>query len=311
MHELTDSAEKLLLLLFSLSFFPGNSGLFERNLLVKGSKLFDMAGVLLNDCLQLDRFMINGVHLRLVLFRNSPDFCLTGGEEGVHGYKIRIEDAFLRLRKLKINPAILVAHSRLLKTVTAKYPFTRTEIKCASIPSGQNVFNWDNINSSYLPRFVLIAFVESAAVLGSLKLNPFNFANFDVKQVNLCLNGVSCPGAPINVNYDQDSPNVMEMFERLYCKNTRDCSHIGGIVGRAGHSGPGIDRMDVGLGFGIYTFELEPVLENDLQFDLLKTGSLSLSVKFGQALQQNVSCLILTESYSMFEIEESRVVKMT
>lgn len=283
--------------------------MFERHRITKGSKLLDMAGVLLSDCLSLDRFLINGVHLRLVLFRNSADFCLMSNEGPESSYKFQIEDAFIRLCKLKINPAILVAHSKLLKTVTAKYPFTRTEIKCASIPRGQNVFNWDNINSSYLPRFVLLAFVESAAVLGSLKHNPFNFANFDVKQVNLCVNGVSCPGAPINVSFDRTSLNTMEVFERLYSKKRLIKSSIGGISGQ----NPGLcaERDEIGSGFAIYTFELEPVLNEELHFDLLKTGTLSVSVKFGQALSENVACLILTETYSMFEIDESRVVRMT
>ena len=30
----------------------------------------------LNDCLQLDRYMINGVHLRILMLRNQPEFCL-------------------------------------------------------------------------------------------------------------------------------------------------------------------------------------------------------------------------------------------
>lgn len=286
--------------------------MFERYSLTKESKLFDMVGPVLNDCFQLDRYMINGVHLRLVLFRNSPDFCLMSDQDaGNGGYKIQIEDAFLRLCKMKINPAILVAHSKLLKTVTAKYPYTRSEMKCASIPSGQNVFNWDNINSSYLPRFVLVASVESAAVLGSYKHNPFDFSSFDVKQVNLCVNGVSCPGAPINVNYDTQNLNVMEVFDRLYDRKTRKQYSVGGIGGGLDHSGLGIDRTDIRDGFAFYMFELEPALDEELHFDLLKTGTLSVNIKFGTTLQQNVACLILTENYSMFEIEEARVVKIT
>ena len=215
-------------------FFSGNAGLFERNQVTKGSKLFDLVGLPLNDCLQLDRYMINGIHLRLVLFRNSAEFCLVSPEENIQNgnYKIQIEDAFLRLCKVQIHPGILLAHSKMIKQVSCKYPYTRTEIKCASIPSGQNAFNWDNINSSYLPKFVLVTLVESVAVLGDIRSNPYMFANFDVKQVNVCVNGVPCPGSPVNVNYDPNNGvNVMELFDRLYASKevkSTSCHSVGG-----------------------------------------------------------------------------------
>ena len=58
--------------------------------------------------------MLNGVHLHIMMLRNQPEFCLMADDdenENQAGYLIRIEDAFLRLTKLKINPAILVSHS--------------------------------------------------------------------------------------------------------------------------------------------------------------------------------------------------------
>ena len=115
---------------------------------------------------------------------------------------------------MKINPAILVAHSKMLKTVTANYPFIRTETKCANIARGQSTFSWEHINSSYLPKFVIVTFVESESVLGSLRKNPFNMEHFDLRQISLLVNGVTCAGNPINVNYGEGQ--VMEVFNRLY-----------------------------------------------------------------------------------------------
>ena len=81
-----------------------------------------MVGIPLNDCLHLDRYMLNGVKLRIMMLRNQPEFCLMAGDgenENQTGYQIRIEGAFLRLTKLKINPAILVSHSKVLKDTSA------------------------------------------------------------------------------------------------------------------------------------------------------------------------------------------------
>ncbi|XP_045159366.1 uncharacterized protein LOC123524873 [Mercenaria mercenaria] len=94
----------------------GNFGLYQRHQFVKSSKLTDMVGFLLNDALELDRYLINGVTLRLVLTRSKSEFSLMGNE-GQIGYQIVIEDAFLRLVKQKINVGIIVAHSNLLKSL--------------------------------------------------------------------------------------------------------------------------------------------------------------------------------------------------
>lgn len=274
-----------------------------------------MVGLPLNDCLQLDRYMLNGVHLRILMLRNQSDFCLMSNDnaEGNQtGYQIRIENAFLRLMKMKINPAILVSHSKILKEVSAKYPYVKTDLKIANIIAGQNAFAWDMINSSYLPRLVIVAFVESSALTGSYQKNPFHFQHFDLKRLSVLVNGVSTPGAPIHADFDVSGSHgaaTMEIFDRLYDARQRN-RVLGGISG-SDHMGLELTRKDIRNGYTLYLFDLEPVLKETLQFDLLKTGTLSLNAFFGTALTTNVSCLLYLEAYGMIEIDESRVVRLT
>lgn len=269
-----------------------------------------MVGLPLNDLLELDRYLINGIHLRIVLHRNSPDFCLISGEENDQGgYKIKIEDAYLRLLKVKINPAILLAHSKLLKTVTAKYPYIRSETKCANIASGQSVFSWDHINATYLPKFVIVTFVESAAVLGSLKLNPFNMFHFDLRQISLNINGVACSRTPINVSYSESL--TAEVLDRIYGFNkTRPVyTTMGGISSKTREVAE-ISRSDLQNGRALYVFDLSPVIEEGFHFELLHSGTLSMHVKFGSSLAQNVACIFYAEYDALMEIDESRFVKI-
>ena len=274
-----------------------------------------MVGLPLNDCLQLDRYMLNGVHLRILMLRNQPKFCLMSDDSvdgNQAGYQIRIENAFLRLVKMKINPAILVSHSKLLKEATAKYPYVKTDLKIANIIAGQNSFAWDMINSSYLPRMVIVAFVESASLTGSYQKSPFHFQNFDLKRLSVLVNGVSTPGAPIYTDYDNNDKHgttTMEVFDRLY--DARRRKPIMGAVSGSEHTGLELTRKDIKHGYALYLFDLEPVLDETMQFDLLKTGSLSLNALFGTALGTNVSCLLYLETYGMIETDEPRVVRLT
>lgn len=274
-----------------------------------------MVGLPLNDCLQLDRYMCNGVHLRILMLRNPSEFCLMsddGDVENQTGYQIRIENAFLRLAKLKINPAILVSHSKLLKEVTAKFPYVKTDLKVANIIAGQNSFSWDMINSAYLPRLVIVAFVDSTALTGSFEKNPFHFQHFDLKRLSVLVNGVSTPGAPIHADYDINDTNgaaLMEVFDRLYDAKRRKV--VMGAISGSNHTGLELTRKDIRNGSALYLYDLEPVLNGSMQFDLLKTGTLSLNATFGTALTTNVSCLLYLETYGMVDIDESRVVRLT
>ena len=58
------------------------------------------------------------------------------------------------------------------------------------------------MNSSYLPRAVIVAFVDSSALVGPYDKNPFHFQHFDLNSLSILVNGVSTPGAPIHVKFD-------------------------------------------------------------------------------------------------------------
>ncbi len=126
----------------------GNAGLYDRFQLTKRFASGPMVGLPLNDILTIDRYLLNGIRLRIVMNRTPARFCLMcPADDGpdIIGYQVRIEDAYLRLCKLKINPAIIVAHNKLLNTATAKYPYIRRELRVCNLPAHQSVFNWDNI----------------------------------------------------------------------------------------------------------------------------------------------------------------------
>ena len=281
----------------------GNFGLYTRHQFAKSSKVIEMAGPLLSDCLMLNRFLINGVKLGITLKRTSPKFCLmsSGGvETAAENYQVVIEDAFLRMYRLKVNPAILVAHSKLLKTMTAKYPFTKRSIKCCNVPPNQTVFHWDHITESPLPNFVIVAFCSNEGVVGSYGHSPWNFLNGYVRQISLHVNGVSVPADPIDVFYDNDGTEgerSLQVFDRFFDKLT------GRFID--------VDRRDVKKGYAIYIFNLDPDFSEGIQFPLLKSGEMSLNVRLGTPLTEGATCILYAERYGMMELDETRNVTIT
>jgi hypothetical protein len=57
----------------STDYKGGNFCRFQRHTVAKGSKLFEIAGPFLSECLMFDRYLLNGVKLDKTLKRSSPE----------------------------------------------------------------------------------------------------------------------------------------------------------------------------------------------------------------------------------------------
>ena len=90
-------------------------------------------------------------------------------------FEVVIEDIALNVCKPQVNLYIITAHAEKFKSTTAKYPFTRTEVRLISIPGGCLHFNYNNLFNGLRPTRVVIEFVDSEAAAGNYTLNPFNF----------------------------------------------------------------------------------------------------------------------------------------
>ena len=102
---------------------------------------------------------------------------------------------------------------------------------------------------------------------------------------------------PIHADFDVSGSHgvaTMEIFgQTLRYKAMKPCS---GRNKRSDHMGLELTRKDISNSYTLYLFDLEPVSNESLQFDLLKTGTLSLNAFFGTALTTNVSCLLYLEA---------------
>ena len=94
-----------------------------------------MMGRLHVDLFTQDRFLLNGVTVRVRLVRIKDTFSLMAGGANPD-YKVCIVDAILFVRKAVLNPMVLMAHIQALTKGTAKYPIRPVDCKVYSIPQG-------------------------------------------------------------------------------------------------------------------------------------------------------------------------------
>ncbi|CAG2245156.1 uncharacterized protein F54H12.2-like [Mytilus edulis] len=279
----------------------GNQALYERFKLFAGSKTCDMEGPLLNDLCSIDRFIVNQVPISVKLYRSRPDFCLVTAEENPN-FEVVIEDIVLKVCKLQINPAVIVAHAQKLQSTNARYPFTKSQIIPMNIPSGTLNINFPDLFLGSCPARVVIGFVDAEAAAGSYITNPFNFEHFNLKNIGLYVNNIPVSGNILQINFDATTgQTIIPAYTKLFQiteKESRD-------------SGNQITREDFAKGYALYCFELEPEFGESAHYlTLLKQGNVRLEAQFGTALSKAITCFIYSEQQGMFGITATRTIEI-
>lgn len=130
-----------------------NVGFVQRAKFANGEE-FEMYGHLHCDLFNQDKYLLNGVDLTIKLQHAKKTFHLIG--EANADATVKILEAEIHTRKVKINPSILIAHARALAISTAKYNITRVDVKSFTIASGVQAKTVDNIYLGQLPKRCII-----------------------------------------------------------------------------------------------------------------------------------------------------------
>ena len=143
----------------------GNTGLNERRRYIAESRILEMMGRLHVDLFLQDRFLLNGVSVKIRLVRSKDAFSLMAGGENPD-YKVQIVDAVLFARKAVLSPTVQMAHIKALEKGTAKYPIRPVDCKVYSIPQGAMSHTHENLFLGTLPKRLIIWCIDNDAYNG-------------------------------------------------------------------------------------------------------------------------------------------------
>ena len=274
----------------------GNNGMLVRKNRAAGSKEVDMVGRLHCDIMNMNRYIINGVDVKLKLVKSKDDFNIFTTEEGKK-YKTVLTHVSLFVKKCTLNPTVYNSHATILNGgATAKYPLKRISVRPYSIPAGSLTSIQDNLFLSQLPNRIIVGLVDSAAYNGNYNKNPFNFKHYDLNFISLYINGNQYPRTPLTPNYAENR------FARPFY----------GLFNQLGlgekNEGNDIDILEFHGGYTLYVFDLTPSILDGNQIELVKSGTVRLEMKFGKALEEPVHALVYAELDSMIEITKGREI---
>ena len=276
--------------------FSGNAnqGLAVRRDFSSKSKVIDMHGRLHTDITAQERYMLNGVDVKIRLTPSKHAFNQLG--DGVDNTLSVITHASLFVRKVKCNPAISLSHAKVMEKTTAKYPLNRVVTKVFSIPRGQMSAVEDNLFLSQLPKRVVIGLVKTSAFLGEYKENPFYFGHFGLSYLALSIDGRHVPAKPLTPDFTND------LYVRSFYNQCMGVGH------HQDNKGSFLEYRDFKKGYGLFVYDLTPSTLDGNQVELVKSGSLRIELKFKEALEKPIHVIVYGEADSVLEIDKSRQI---
>lgn len=274
----------------------GNRGLVERRYVLGKNRTVDLLGHLHCDIFNQERFLLNGVEMRLRLVQNNSAFCLM---TNLKNCKIRITEASLIVRRVKIAPGILLAHARALAKSTAKYPLTRVEVKAISMHAGIHGDTLDNVILGQLPKRIIIGFVDNKAFNGDYGKNPFNFHHYAINYLSLYVDGQQIPSKPLQTDFI-DSRMYVDAYHTLFSGSGIHFLNDGNCISRSKYP----------YGHCLFAFDLTPDLSanSSTHWNLLRHGSVRIEVRFAGSLPTTINCIVYAEYDNVLEIDSSRQV---
>ena len=273
----------------------GNDGMKKRQSRASLSQEVDMVGRLHCDIMNMNRYIINGVDVKLRLVKSKDDFNIFAAAEGE--YKTVITHISVFVRKCTLNPSVFLSQARILNGGgTAKYPLKRVSVRPYSIPAGSLGTIQDNLFLSQLPNRIIVCLVDSDAYSGKITKNPFNFKHFNLNYISLFINGNQHPRTPIQPNFKEKrfARSFYSLFSELGIGNKNE--------------GNDLEMTEFDGGNTLFAFDLSPSILDGNQIELVKSGSVRLELKFDEALKEAVHVLVYAELDSMIEITKGREI---
>jgi hypothetical protein len=268
-----------------------NSDAEERKKWIVLSKRFSMCGSLQLDFFDQPKYLIPGVNVHLRLQRNKSEFCLKSTDKP----HLQILDTKLFVRRVKVDPSVLIAHQVGLSTKNAIYPIRKTELVSYSLPKGTMSFYKDQIFGDLrLPKFVLITFQHTDQFNGVYTAEASTYHHLDVTSLTLSRNN------DFRESYTQDFKN-----------NKYVTTYVTSIIRNMGHLDKnlnnGITMKTFKDTYPFFTFVLAPDFDIH-QAQLPKQGNLRLDIKFDTALVKASSLLIYGVFDSDIQINKNRTI---
>ena len=269
-----------------------NAGLLKRMEPFLENKTAEFIGKIHASIFQTERLLIPGVGIRMALTTASPQFCLMA--KAGSSYKVKIMEAALCVRYVKVIPTVLSRIEEILQSNNALYPLQHSYIKAYNIPAGSMSDIRDNLVTGGLPELMIICMVQNSRCAGTWTQSPFKFEPFNISAINVLLDSLSIPGKPLQ--FDSDS-RYINAYDRLFSQ-----------LGLGERQSNGIRLEDFKSGQFFLCYNLKPDGTDCSISALSRQGTIRVELNFHEALANTVTVLCYLQYSKLLQITSRRDV---
>ena len=276
-----------------------NLGYTKRKALAAESKEMDMMGKLHLDLFFQNRYLLNGVEVRLRLIRSNDLFCLHGNANQADN-KVSLKEVTLFVRKVKPNPAVQLAHVKALQHGTAKYPLRRVEVKSFTVPTGNRSITKENLFLGQLPTRMVVGVVDNDAYNGVITKSPFNFKHNSINFMTIYRDGVQIPSKPLQPDFTND--RFVRSYVRLFTQTGQYYRDTGNAISREQYKD----------GCALFAFDLTPQMDSsEVGFELIKHGNIRIEIHFAIAMHVLLRSLCLPNTTTCWRLIKTETLLLT
>ena len=257
-----------------------------------GPREHGMIGKLHSELFHQDRYLLNGVEVKVKLTLGKPGFYFMSGKMKADNetpvdndsFKLKITEAKMYVPYVHLTEKAKDDINNELKKKPAVYPIQRIVTKVISINAQTEEHLLENISKGQLPNKIVVGLVKTKAKQQDLTQSPFFFGSYKVKKMELDVDGMPYSKRALTPDMDKQAyaKTYMNLFESL--NYTEE-----------GANTPLINSEVFIEGYAIYPFNLNPGCASDPGM-LTKNGNVSLFLEFEEEvnttdLQLVVMCI--------------------
>ena len=284
-----------------------NTGLVTRSMYTRESRVVDLMGPLLLDVFSINKYVSNGVEIKLKFWPSNAKFHLMSNASSPD-FKVELVDACLSVCIVTPTREMLISHQEVMekKNYMAVYQYMKTDIKKYSIPAGLLSFRIDNVYLGNVPVRLIFGVNSEQGVNGSYTHNPFNFFHHHIRYVNVSVDNESIPSSAYQLKFGDENTEYTSNFIDAYLA----------LFGREREfdtqsEGPAITRTDFAKGYTLFAYDLEPDVKNEddgMAWPTFKRGNLRIEIQFEKKLVEPVCVVLFSTFPSMIKIDHTRAV---
>ncbi len=250
-----------------------NSGFVARYRLTAGSKRLNLIFPICHDFFNMTNHIgpLNKIDIKLTRVKNS---FLLNTYLKEKGYKVHIHDMKLHLHTIQRKERISIPE-------VERFRFNQTELHKHVMIKGVTNHTEKIYFQGVLPKTIILGMVYTRAAEGEYNYNPYNFHHFDLRHLNLLINGEPYPSTGLGFDFSTANAQIARSYRWIF-ENT------GALSGGRGNL---ISYPAFELGNFLIPFDLTPDKCNGLHNHEGKTGTLDVQLTFAKPLPESVTLI--------------------